>query len=37
MYGRGALLAVREECVDGELATAGEFDASGTPTSKFDR
>lgn len=37
MYGRGALLAVREECVDGELTTAGEFHGSGTPASKFDR
>jgi len=36
MYGRGALLVVREECVDGELATAGEFHGSGTPASKFE-
>lgn len=36
MYGRGALLAVREECVDGELATVGEFHGSGAPASKFE-
>ena len=36
MYGRGVLLAVREECYDGELATAGEFHGSGTPASKFE-
>lgn len=34
MYGRGVLLAVREECVDGELATAGEFHGSGAPCIK---